>query len=77
MLLSPLLSLLPSPTPVLLPPHLHTHTNTLAACITMTLIFVGSLYLLPQQIRRRHRDDPLHVKARFVSVATACLLSIR
>ncbi|EWM27373.1 hypothetical protein Naga_100696g2, partial [Nannochloropsis gaditana] len=52
-------------------------TLALAACLSMAILYVASLYLLPASIRLRHRDDPLHIKARFVSVIVACLLSIR
>ena len=43
----------------------------------MTAIYVFSLYLLPASIRRRPRDDPVHIRARFASVGTACLLALR
>lgn len=52
-------------------------TLALVACLSMAILYVASLYLLPASIRLRHRDDPLHIKARFVSVIVACLLSIR
>jgi hypothetical protein len=48
-----------------------------AACVGMTATYVFSLYLLPTAIRRRPRDDPVHIRARFASVVTACLLALR
>lgn len=75
---SPVLGLhaLLSPTPQTLPSPLP-GWQAWSACLSMTAIYVFSLYLLPASIRRRPRDDPVHIRARFASVATACLLALR
>jgi hypothetical protein len=46
------------------------------ACLGMTVVFVASLYMLPASIRRRPRDDPKHIRARFLSVMLACTVSV-
>ena len=42
----------------------------------MVVIFVGGLYLVPTEVRRLPRDDPRHIRARFVAVACATLASV-
>lgn len=64
------------PNPVVLQPHIPPW-QAWAACLSMTAIYVFSLYLLPAAIRRKPRDDPVHIRARFASVGTACLLALR
>ena len=46
------------------------------ACGAMVVIFVGGLYLVPTEVRRLPRDDPRHIRARFVAVACATLASV-
>ena len=37
-------------------------TGTIA-CLYMTCSYVGALYLIPADVRRKPRDDPVHVRA--------------
>ncbi len=70
------LATLLDPTPVVLRSPLPAW-QAWGACLGMTAIYVFSLYLLPAAIRQRPRDDPVHIRARFASVATACLVAMR
>lgn len=70
------LSALLSPTPQTLPAPFPAW-QAWGAGLGMTAIYVFSLYLLPASIRGRPRDDPVHIRARFASVGTACLLALR
>jgi hypothetical protein len=54
-----------------------TPIKALLSCIAMTVAFVATLYLLPVSIRSRPRDDPVHIKARILCVATACSAALR
>ena len=45
------------------------------ACVGMVVLFVGGLYLVPAETRRLPRDDPRHIRARFVAVAVASAAS--
>ncbi|KAJ8613109.1 hypothetical protein CTAYLR_004785 [Chrysophaeum taylorii] len=50
--------------------------QAIAWSLAMSSSFVGSLYLVPLRWRRLHRDEPAHVRARFVAVAAATSASL-
>ena len=44
--------------------------------VAMASAYVGSLYVVPLRLRRLHRDNPAHIRARFVAVTAASLASV-
>ena len=49
--------------------------GAVAWSVIMGSLYVGSLYMVPEHLRSRHRDDSQHIRARFVAVSVASLLS--
>lgn len=50
--------------------------EALVICISMGIIFVVTLYLLPQNIRKKPRDDPIHIRYRFMAVTCSSLFCV-
>lgn len=42
----------------------------------MVVVYVGVLYVIPADVRQLPRDDPRHIRARFVSVACASIACV-
>lgn len=45
-------------------------------CLLLTVWYVSSLYMIPYEVRRRNRDDVLHIKYRLFVVVLATISSL-
>ena len=51
-------------------------TNNMGYCLSVTLFYILSLYLIPSSIRAKPRDDKLHIKFRMVAASTSTLVAV-